>query len=845
MHQTSRKIVARVLLVTQLIFVSAYSVAPALATDGGSEGCTPGFWKQSQHFDSWTAPYDPGDQFSSVFDDAFPGKTLLQVLSTGGGGLTALGRHTVGALLNAASPDVDFAFTTGEVISMFNDAFPGGDYEALKNQFAVQNEKGCPGPGGAQPATLLVIKQVINDDEGANLASDFTLEVIGQNPSQTSFAGSEQGILVTLDAGAYSVDEADSLGYIKTLSDGCSGQIAGGQTKTCTITNNDQPLPPPEKGSLTVVKQVINDNGGQALVSDYILSVADSQQNSFVVVSGSDNDFDPGTYTVGESGGPTGYLATFSGDCNGQGQITIAANASYTCTITNDDIGPHLSVIKHVDNTGGGTKTAADFEILVDAANASPENFAGSESGVEVILSAGAYSVSEELEDDYLPEYSSNCEGTIALAETKTCTIVNVFTPPPAPKGSLKVIKEVINDNEGTAQASDFTLNVTDSQQNSFVVQSGQTNEFNPGAYTVGETGGPSGYTASFSGDCDSQGQISIEADEEFTCTITNNDVGGNGGGGEEEEGTLVVKKIVVNDNGGNKSPDDFSLFVKKDSENVAGSPAAGAESGTTYTLAPGEYTVGETAVNLYTASFSGDCNAEGKVIVVDDQQKVCTITNNDIFEGGGGEENPPPVTPPPSGGGGPSTGSGSSSGGGPSYQARLDFASVAEKTVGQNANESVIVTNTGQITINAGELKITFPGILALVSSNPAVKSKTGSVAVWDVPQIAPNGSFKIEFTVVGNTNAQAIVSVAQYKVSTNQLAQTSAVENVGSVAGVITPTASIIQTPPPPPAVKGEALPRTGASPGLYVVVLSLGLSAILYRRRLGHCEVIRSNL
>ncbi len=64
---------------------------------GGGEGCTPGYWKQSQHFDSWTG-YSPSTQFSAVFENAFPGKTLLQVLEQGGGGLNALGRHTVAAL---------------------------------------------------------------------------------------------------------------------------------------------------------------------------------------------------------------------------------------------------------------------------------------------------------------------------------------------------------------------------------------------------------------------------------------------------------------------------------------------------------------------------------------------------------------------------------------------------------------------------------------------------------------------------------------------------------------------------------------------------------------------------
>jgi hypothetical protein len=110
------------------------------------EGCTPGYWKQSQHFDQWTSPYDPPDPFSSVFENAFPGKSLLQVLNLGGGGLNALGRHTVAALLSAANSDVDYAFTTAQVVSMFNAAYPGNNaaYENLKNIFAQENERGCP-----------------------------------------------------------------------------------------------------------------------------------------------------------------------------------------------------------------------------------------------------------------------------------------------------------------------------------------------------------------------------------------------------------------------------------------------------------------------------------------------------------------------------------------------------------------------------------------------------------------------------------------------------------------------------------------------------------------------------
>ncbi len=111
-----------------------------------SAGCSPGYWKQDQHFGSWVG-YTPGQQFSTVFENAFPGQTLLQVLWNGKGGLNALGRQTVAALLNASNPTVSgigFPYTPAGVIAAFNDVFPGGDYEALKNRFEAANTIGCP-----------------------------------------------------------------------------------------------------------------------------------------------------------------------------------------------------------------------------------------------------------------------------------------------------------------------------------------------------------------------------------------------------------------------------------------------------------------------------------------------------------------------------------------------------------------------------------------------------------------------------------------------------------------------------------------------------------------------------
>lgn len=124
--------------------VLATFVNVPLPPPSGGEGCTPGYWKQSQHFDSWPAGINPTDLFSAHFDDAFPGMTLLSVLKQGGGGLKALGRHTVAALLNAASSGVNYDQTATDVVNDFNAVFPGGDYQTQKDIFANLNEQGCP-----------------------------------------------------------------------------------------------------------------------------------------------------------------------------------------------------------------------------------------------------------------------------------------------------------------------------------------------------------------------------------------------------------------------------------------------------------------------------------------------------------------------------------------------------------------------------------------------------------------------------------------------------------------------------------------------------------------------------
>ena len=140
----------------ELQVASFHWIAAGLSVTPPPKGCTPGFWKNlRKHEPAWASPYDPGDDFADFFDDAFPEKSLHDVLNLGGGGLNALGRHTVAALLNAANIDINYGIATpAGVINAFNSVFPGSkaEYTAQKDIFADFNENGCPINGKSPPS---------------------------------------------------------------------------------------------------------------------------------------------------------------------------------------------------------------------------------------------------------------------------------------------------------------------------------------------------------------------------------------------------------------------------------------------------------------------------------------------------------------------------------------------------------------------------------------------------------------------------------------------------------------------------------------------------------------------
>lgn len=108
------------------------------------QGCTPGYWRQSHHFDSWIPTgYAPGDSYNTTFAVNGSFDTLLDAVWARGGQERALARHAVAALLNAAHPDINYAYTVDEILAGVQAAYASGDFNPFKDALDTANNAGC------------------------------------------------------------------------------------------------------------------------------------------------------------------------------------------------------------------------------------------------------------------------------------------------------------------------------------------------------------------------------------------------------------------------------------------------------------------------------------------------------------------------------------------------------------------------------------------------------------------------------------------------------------------------------------------------------------------------------
>ncbi len=473
---------------------------------------------------------------------------------------------------------------------------------------------------GASLQNILVIKHVINNNSGTKTAGDFTMLVSpSSNPSQNNFSGSEAGTLVQVNAGAYTVDEGAHDGYAKTLSAGCSGTIAAGETKVCTITNDDLPAP-----TLKLSKQVTNNNGGTKTPANWMLTATGTGGFSDTGDSTTFHPVNAGvSYGLSESTVP-GYSAN-SWSCDGGNQsgsnITLDYGQNVTCTISNDDIAPSLTLNKIVSNTHGGTATESQWTLHANGTGQSPTNLSGvGASGTNDVVSgsdfkADTYTLSET--GGPAKGYAASvwsCDNSVTVAnsqitltngQTTVCSITNSDIAP-----HLTVNKMVINNYGTPADPNSFPLFVDGNS-----VTNGQKNQFNAGSHTASETQ-QFGYTLT-SGVCDGQNTLTLTLDvgDDKSCTLTNTAI----------QPKLTIIKHVINDNSGTKTASNFTMHVT--ATNPTSNDFAGSESGTTIGLDAGNYSVDEASDLGYAETKSADCT--GTIAI--GQEKTCTITNNDI----------------------------------------------------------------------------------------------------------------------------------------------------------------------------------------------------------------------
>jgi hypothetical protein len=222
-------------------------------------------------------------------------------------------------------------------------------------------------------ATLTLNKIVTNDNGGNAAESAWTLTADGSDSNDLSGPGAagSTDVTATVIADTFALSEnVGPVGY--TAGDwvctgfsnggsqtGASVTVNAGEVVTCTITNDD--VAP----KLTVVKDPTNDDGGNALPDDFLLTIGGNP-----ATSGTAYTLDANTaYAIDETQLTGGTFVSITGDAKCPaalgGSITLDEGDDITCTLTNDDVAPTLTLIKDPTNDDGGNALPDDFDLMV------------------------------------------------------------------------------------------------------------------------------------------------------------------------------------------------------------------------------------------------------------------------------------------------------------------------------------------------------------------------------------------------------------------------------------------------------------------------------------------------
>ena len=491
----------------------------------------------------------------------------------------------------------------------------------------IGEEATCTISNNDRAAHLIVIKHVINDNGGTAAAADFSTTISGVTTAVPTAAGVESpgvnNVLTTV--GSYSVDEGTHTGYDKTLSTDCSGTIALGETKTCTITNDDN------APSLTLVKVVVNDNGGTATEDQWTLTATGPSGFSGAGPSvGNGASFDAGTYDLSESG-LSDYTASdwvcVGGNQTDGATVVIGLGESVTCTITNDDNTPALHLKKTITNDNGGNALATAWTLTATGTGGNPTNLSGTTPvDSDSSFKADTYALAEINGPSGYTAGAWDCgratmpdatHVTVLLGGDITCTINNDDIAP-----TLNLVKDVTNDNGGNAVAGNWDLTARrlcvagDTDPTCGFTDSGDSIAFHTvragRSYVLSESG-PGGYTAG-SWSCDggtlNGNKLTLGLNENVTCTITNDD----------QPGHLIVHKVT------NPADDSTVFSVTLDATPVNGDATRDLSTTTdvNYEVNAGTYSVTEASQT----GWDETGNTCENVVIANGDTEECIITN-------------------------------------------------------------------------------------------------------------------------------------------------------------------------------------------------------------------------
>jgi len=620
----------------------------------------------------------PGSEVtcSIVNDDVAPTLTLTKTIVNDDGGVHTVADFDIsidGTVVTDGAPNILSAGVSYTISEIDHGGYTEGTWSCVDD---AGLSKGLPTAGvatgtdlvlaeGAEVTceivnndiapTLTLTKTLTNDDGGALTVADFDISIDGTEVTsgiaQTMVANADIDISeLDLDGyteGTWSCSDANSqttglptagVATATTLS------LASGAAVNCAIVNND--IPP----TLTLVKNITNDNGGDLTVADFGLSidgasVPDSvaqtvSANTAITISELDlPGYTSGTWSCADANGLTTGLPT-AGAATGE-TLTLLPGSAVTCEISNDDIAPTLTLSKVVVNDNGGDLTAADFDISVDGnvvpsgqVNTVLANTAIAISEIDVNgYSAGAWScIDANALTTGLPTAGTATGASVTLepGSVVECSIVNNDEP-----STLTLVKTINNNNGGALTIADFDISIDGTE-----VTSGTTNNVLANtSITVSELDLP-GYTEGTWACVDANNlttglptaglatgvSFEVEPGSDVTCSITNAD----------QAPTLVLAKTVVNDDGGDLTIADFDISI--DGTEVASGAANIVAANTDIEISelaiPG-YTAGAWSCrddNGLTAGLPAAGTATSTTLnLAEGSAVVCEIVNNDI----------------------------------------------------------------------------------------------------------------------------------------------------------------------------------------------------------------------